>query len=244
MRRLLVIILLATFSSTIVLQDLALATVQRSLYTMAVLRLDTTGRISGEQAATLTERLQSELQKTGIFEVMERAEVEATLQRVNFSEVGCSDLECAIQAGRNLGTQVVVNGSIRKVGSLYFIDVNMVHVGSGQAVQSAKEEFDGDFNRLKNYMTAIARKLIGAPTPGTVQTVAKQEAAEAAPAESAAEPQVGPPQAGGRNLLVIGLVAAGAVGAGVLVSSAIGDKNKEGNGTGKELPLPPGFTTP
>lgn len=243
MKKLLSTILLAAFTSTVVLQDLALATAQRSMYTLAVLRLDTTGRITEEQAATLTERLQSELQRTGVFEMMARGDIEATLQRVNFSEIGCSDIDCAVQAGRNLGAQVVVNGSIRKVGSLYFIDVNMVHVGSGQAVQSAKEEFDGDFNRLKSHMTTIARRLVGMPAPGAMQTVAKQEAAEAAPAERAATPPGGARQEGGTNYLVIGLIAAGAVGAGVLASTT-GDKDKKEPGPGKELPLPPGFTTP
>lgn len=244
MKRILSMVLLAAFTGTILLQDLVLAGQKAASYTLAVLQLDATGRTSTEEAATLTERLQSELQRTGIFEVMARNEIEATLQRVNFSEVGCSDLDCAIQAGRNLGTQVVVNGSVRKVGSIYFIDLAMVHVGSGQVVQSVKEDFDGDFNRLKSYMTMVARKLIGAPTTSEMKAVSKQEAAEAAPAETAATPQIGRPDGGGRNFLVIGLIAAGAVGAGVLVSKAAADDKKDGNGTGQVLPLPPGFTTP
>lgn len=243
MKRTLSIILLCAFVSTIVLQDLAFAG-KRTQYTLAVLLFDSNGKLSESETSMLTERLQTELQKTGVFELMDRSTVESTLQRVSFSEVGCSDLDCAVQAGRNLGAQVVVNGSVRKVGSLFFLDVNMVHVGSGQSVNSVKEDFDGDFDRLKGYMATVARKLIGAQAG--VQSVSREEAAE--PASDYSEP-IGindGGSGGGTNFLMIGLIAAGAVGAGVLISKAAnkddnGGNNGGGNNNGTQLPGPPGF---
>jgi len=239
MKKVLAVILLGAFTGTILLQDLAMAADKRGQYTLAVLMFETNGRISGGEATLLTERLQTELQKTGVFELMDRASVAATLERVSFSEVGCSDLDCAVQAGRNLGAQVVVNGSVRKSGSLYFIDVNMVHVGSGQAVNSVKEDFDGDFDRLKNYMSAVARKLVGVPNSNEMQSVSRQEAAEA----DAGEPiGINEDGRGGTNFFMIGLIAAGAVGAGVLISKAAGkDGDNNGNGNGAGLPRPPNF---
>jgi TolB-like protein len=240
MKKVLGVILLGAFTSTIVLQDLALAADKRAQYTLAVLMFDTNGRLSDSEAALLTERLQSELQRTGVFELMDRASVAATLARVSFSEVGCSDLDCAVQAGRNLGAQVVVNGSVRKSGSLYFIDVNMVHVGSGQAVNSIKEDFEGDFNRLKNYMATVARKLVGVPTAGEMQSVSRREAAEAD--VSGGMIGINEDNGGGTNFLMIGLIAAGAVGAGVLISKAANKNNENnGNGNGTGLPRPPNF---
>ena len=242
MKRTLSIILLCAFVSTIVLQDLAFAD-KRTQYTLAVLLFDSNGKLSESETSMLTERLQTELQKTGVFELMDRSTVESTLQRVSFSEVGCSDLDCAVQAGRNLGAQVVVNGSVRKVGSLFFLDVNMVHVGSGQSVNSVKEDFDGDFDRLKGYMATVARKLIGAQAG--VQSVSRQEAAE--PTGDNYNEPIGindGGSGGGTNFLMIGLIAAGAVGAGVLISKAANkDDNNNGgnNNNGSILPGPPGF---
>jgi len=243
MKRTLSIILLGAFVSTITLQDLAFAD-KRTQYTLAVLLFDSNGKLSESETSMLTERLQIELQKTGVFELMDRSMVESTLQRVSFSEVGCSDLDCAVQAGRNLGAQVVVNGSVRKVGSMYFLDVNMVHVGSGQSVNSVKEDFDGDFDRLKSYMATVARKLIGAQAG--VQSVSRQEAAEPTSDDYNNEP-IGindGGSGGGTNFLMIGLIAAGAVGAGVLISKAANkddNNNGGGNNNGSILPGPPGF---
>lgn len=246
MKKALSVILLCAFTGTVLLQDLAFAG-KRAQYTLAVLQFDSNGKLSESETSMLTERLQNELQKTGVFELMDRATVENTLQRVSFSEVGCNDLDCAVQAGRNLGAQVVVNGSVRKVGSLFFLDVNMVHVGSGQSVNSVKEDFDGDFDRLKSYMATVARKLIGAPSGGA-QVVSQQEAAE--PASGGYGEPIGfnDNQGGGTNFLMIGLIAAGAVGAGVLISKAAnkddGNNNNNNNNNGTVLPAPPGFPTP
>lgn len=245
MKKALSVILLCAFTCTIMLQDLAFAD-KRTQYTLAVLLFDSNGKLSDSETTMLTERLQTELQKTGVFELMDRNMVESTLQRVSFSEVGCSDLDCAVQAGRNLGAQVVVNGSVRKSGSLYFIDVNMVHVGSGQAVNTVKEDFEGDFDRLKSYMATVARKLIGAQAAST-QAVSQQEAAEPTSGRYEEEP-IGFSDSGngGTNYLLIGLIAAGAVGAGVLIANAGGgggDNNNNNNNNGSVLPAPPGFPT-
>jgi TolB-like protein len=247
MKKALSAILLCAFTGTVLLQDLAFAG-KRTQYTLAVLLFDSNGRLTDSETTMLTERLQTELQKTGVFELMDRRMIESALQRVSFSEVGCSDLDCAVQAGRNLGAQVVVNGSVRRSGSLYFLDVNMVHVGSGQAVNSVKEDFDGDFDRLKAYMATVARKLIGAPAANT-QTVSRQEAAQPRSRDDYEEPiGINEGGGGGTNFLMIGLIAAGAVGAGVLISKAAGDKNNDNNNNnnnnGSVLPGPPGFPTP
>ncbi len=244
MKKILSIVLLGAFTANILLQDAVWAETKRSQYTLAVLLFDTNGRLSESEATMLTDRLQYELQKTGVFELMDRITIEETFQRVNFSEAGCSDLDCAVQAGRNLGAQVVVNGSVRKVGSVYFIDVHMIHVGSGQAVNSVKEDFDGDFDRLRGHMATVARKLIGAQ--GAMQSVSRQEAAESSTTEYEPVLKESGEDEGGTNFLVIGLIAAGAVGAGVLIANAAKDDGNGGGGAGNGtiLPLPPGFTTP
>jgi TolB-like protein len=244
MKKALSAILLCAFTATVLLQDLAFAG-KRTQYTLAVLLFDSNGKLTDSETSMLTERLQVELQKAGVFELMDRATIESSLQRVSFSEVGCNDLDCAVQAGRNLGAQVVVNGSVRKSGSLFFIDVNMVHVGSGQAVNSVKEDFDGDFDRLKGYMATVARKLIGAQTTGA-QTVSRKEAAEPTGGDNYEEPVgINEGSGGGTNFLMIGLIAAGAVGAGVLISKAAGgngdNNNNNNNNNGTTLPAPPSF---
>src|SRR5574342_933823 len=130
----------------------------RAQYTLAVLPLEASGRITPEEASILTERLVAELERIGTFIVTPLNTVIATLAN---GGAGCNTVECGVQAGKQLTTQLVVNGSVRKVGQLYFIEAQMIHVNSSQVVQRVSEDFDGDFQRLQNLMPTVARKLVG-----------------------------------------------------------------------------------
>lgn len=269
--------LLIALMSSIVLQDAVIASPgkkgarenagPRAQYSLAVLPLEATGRISAEEAAALTDQLRAELMRTQLFTVLEQATVEATLQNGGLPETGCSTIECGTQAGRLLAAQLVVNGSVRKVGQLFFIEVQMIHVNSGQLVQKVNEDFDGNIEQLKSHIRVIARKLVGksgSSSSSSVKPVSTtQPAQELTPAEqSAAAPEMsetettpqtpqesaantGEVKRGSNKLLLFGLVAAGAVGAGVLISQAAGKDdgakdNKPGNNSAN-LPTPPAF---
>ncbi|MDZ7293007.1 MAG: hypothetical protein ONB44_24675 [candidate division KSB1 bacterium] len=226
-------------------------------YSLAVLPLEAAGRISPREASTLTSRLVAELGKTGIFTITEQAVVEATLQTAGLLEAGCSSVECGKQAGKLLSTQLVVNGSVRKVGQLYFIEVQMIHTNSGSVLQKVSEDFDGSFERLQNFMATVARKLVG-KTSGSASTVSSIQKTSAIEQSTAASERSGSETAGdtsgssekttevkrGSNkFLVIGAVAAGAIGAGVLITQATKDSGskKPPDNTLTELPGPPKF---
>jgi hypothetical protein len=179
---------------------------------------------------------------------------------------GCSSLECGVQAGQQLATQLVVNGSVRKVGQLYFIEVQMIHVNSGQVVQRASEDFDGDFTRLQNRMTAVARKLVGKPTApnNAVTAPPSQEMTATEHSDAAFSGQTDAPSnnsntsdtadtsntteyrsGGGSKILIYGLVAVGAAGAAIGITQLTkGSDNKNETKppvNGGNLPNPPSF---
>jgi TolB-like protein len=232
-------------------------------YSLAVLSLEATGRISTEEAAMLTDRLSTELGKTGAFNLIDRSVIESTLQSAGLSEVGCSTVDCAMQAGKALTAQLVVTGSVRKVGPMIFIETQIIHVSSGQVVQKVSEDFDGDVNRLLNHMRGIARKLVGGASPSTssARPVSVTESSQ----ELTTTEYAGANQdysgdtsdttengsrdtemkRGSNKLLIFGLVAAGAVGAGVLISQSRnkdgGDGKDDGQNNLPDLPGPPQF---
>jgi TolB-like protein len=231
----------------------------RAQYTLAVLPLEATGRVSAEEAVALTGALRTELEKTGIFTVTDQNTVDAALQSAGLLETGCSTVECGVQAGKLLSTQLVVNGNIRKVGQLFFVEIQMLHVNSGQVVQKVDDDFDGDLQRLQSYMRVVARKLVGkssgsakavsvTPPPqeltATEQTAVTPEQGEMETKSAGGEEQTastGQVKRGSNKLLVFGLVAAGAVGAGVLISQAGKDNKDNKSNTSTDLPNPPKF---
>jgi len=218
----------------------------RNQYTLAVLPLEASGRITVDEANILTERLAMELEKTGLFIVTPQSTVVATLAN---GGAGCSTMECGMQAGRQLAVQLVANGSVRKVGQLYFVDVQIIHVKSGQAMQRASENLDGSFEQLQNLMTAVARKLVGSSAAGSDDTAAGAAGSlsttdYSGAATSGDTANSGEYRNGSNKILIYGLVAVGAVGAAVgitqLTKSSDNKKNKPAP-TGPNLPNPPSF---
>lgn len=215
----------------------------RAQYTLAVLPLEASGRITPDEASILTERLVAELEKTGAFIVTPLNTVIATLAN---GGAGCNTVDCGAQAGKQLATQLVVNGSVRKVGQLYFIEAQMIHVNSGQVVQRVSEDFDGDFLRLQNRMPGVARKLVGksAADAGTMETAQEMTTTEHSGAgmntEGGGNTEY---RRGGNKTLIYGLVAVGAVGAvvGITQLTKSSDKDTKPPVTGSNLPNPPSF---
>lgn len=229
-------------------------------YTLAVLPLEIGGRISMEEGAALTSRLSAELAASGIFIITDQSIVESTMQTAGLSGTGCSSVDCGMQAGKLLSTQLVVNGSIRKVGQLYFIEAQMIHSNSGQVMQKVSEDFDGDFERLLNFMTTVARKLVGkSATSRTASNMSEMQSASAPERRGITSnrdtyggnssgnwpAQTSEVRNGSNKILYIGLAAVGAAGAvfGIIqLTKDSGNKNDGGNtGTSTDLPNPPKF---
>lgn len=230
-------------------------------YTLAVLPLEIGGRISVEEGAALTSRLSAELEATGIFIITDQSVVESTLQTAGLSGTGCSSVDCGMQAGKLLSTQLVVNGSVRKVGQLYFIEAQIIHSNSGQVVQKVSEDFDGDFERLLNFMAPVARKLVGksatSRTASNVSGMQSASAPERSGMTSGSDTYGGNSSGSGaaqgnevRNngsnkFLYIGLAAVGAAGAvfGITQLTKDSDNKKDDGKTGPstDLPNPPRF---
>jgi len=215
----------------------------RAQYTLAVLPLESSGRITVDEAKILTERLAMELEKTGTFIVTQQSAIMATLPN---GGNGCSTVECGIQAGKQLTTQLVVNGSVRKVGQLYFVETQMIHVNSGQVVQRASEDFDGDFERLQNLMPAVARKLIGksaAASSSGEMTTTEYGGADSGNGDASSNNTEY--RSGGNKVLIYSLVAVGAVGATIgitqLTKSSDNKNDNKPPTSGGNLPNPPSF---
>lgn len=266
MKKVISLILLPAFFVTIVLQDFALAKAadfpleaESRVYSLAVLDLEPSGRISVADAAKITDRMRQELQSTGMFELMSKNQVMSGLANSNLLETGCSTVECAIEAGKLLGTKLVANGTINKIGPLYFIEVQLVHVKSGQVVQKVKEEVDGDFKKLEASVPALTKKLVGTASTATSSTRSEnsgqsqnitpvensESTTSPADEENMVEGASKSKSGSGKTLLVAGLVAVG-VGAGIFAATAMGkDDNGNGNGGGgvdpRTLPQPPTF---
>jgi TolB-like protein len=128
---------------------------------IAVLNLESVG-VSKTESITLTDRLRSELVKTGAFTIIERSEMDDILKEQGFQLSGCTSDECAVEAGRLLNVSHICAGSIGKVGALYTVSVRLIDVETGEILKSVTEDSRGSVeNVLTTSMRNVALKLSG-----------------------------------------------------------------------------------
>ncbi|MFC1481988.1 PEGA domain-containing protein [Candidatus Neomarinimicrobiota bacterium] len=136
---------------------------------MAILDLDGRG-ISSSEAASLTDRLRSELVRTGRITVVERGQMERVLAEQDFQMAGCTSDECAVEVGQLLGVTEMVAGSIGKVGSTFSLDIRVINVATGVITNSIIRDYRGEIDGLLAEMRVLAEDLADLST-----TVAEPE---------------------------------------------------------------------
>lgn len=237
MRRKVTPLVLLAFISTTLLQSvvpLSAAIKSKRQYSLAVLDLEVTGTISRDDAVLMSRQLREELRSLGIFEVMDRLTMVSRLQQGGILQAACPTATCAVDAGSKLGVQLVVAGTVRRVGQTFYIDAFMVHVASGEEVETVSDQFTGTVDQLIGYMDVVARKLVGVTT-GQQPPVTRQPARQEVPPTRVLQEE-----AGGTSWLryaALGILGAGGVAAVIIATTSGGEKTPS---SGK-LPDPPGF---
>ena len=183
--------------------------------------LDLEGRgISALEAATLTDRLRSEMVTVGAFVVVERGQMEMLLEEQGFQQTGCTSAECAVEVGKLLGVQKMITGSIGKLGELYTVDARMFDVQTGEIERVSKREHRGGIEGLIDLLEVVTKDLAGIEEE---VIVAEQPAKEEKPKKK-----------GSRWLLWGGILAT--VGAGAAYAMS---QEEAAVAAGEQLPGPP-----
>lgn len=128
---------------------------------IAVVELQAAG-ISRTEAQTFTDRLRSELVKTGQFTILERTEMEEILKEQGFQLTGCTSAECAVEVGKLLNVRQICAGNVGKVGGVYSISIRLIDVESGKIIKSVTEDCHCPIERvLMVSLKNVALKVIG-----------------------------------------------------------------------------------
>ncbi len=126
--------------------------------TLAVLPFSSAG-VKDYEAISLSNRLHSELVKTKRFQVVEIEKVEALLQEIAFHQSGIFREEYVAQVGKMLGAQMMVTGSVGKVGNTYTVDVRIINVRNRRVIFAKTSNSTGKIDALLQLMNEIAWEL-------------------------------------------------------------------------------------
>jgi len=84
------------------------------------------------------------LHKENAVEILERNQMESILKEQGFSLTGCTDSSCAVQIGKLLSADMVVMGSLNKLGrytvATKFVSVSRGNIAFAESVEAVSEE--------------------------------------------------------------------------------------------------------
>ncbi|MFB0515764.1 MAG: PEGA domain-containing protein [Candidatus Neomarinimicrobiota bacterium] len=133
--------------------------------TLAVLEFEGFG-LSESEVQALTNRLRTNTTQLGVYRVIERGLMLQILQKQDFQLTGCTSNECAVEIGQLLGAQLVLAGSIGKVGNTWTVEMRIVDVESRAVIETASYGTQGSIDLvLTEGMSAAARKICRVTTP-------------------------------------------------------------------------------
>ena len=149
--------------------------------TVAILDFEGRG-INQMEAATLTDRLMSEMVSTDAVIMVERNQMNEILQEQGLQQSGCTSSECAAEVGALLGVQNMVSGAFGKLGNTYTVDAKMFSVETGATIRSSSKTHKGDVDGLLVIIEGVAWELVGLQPPADLLARAGGDEVVAAPA--------------------------------------------------------------
>ncbi|MFH0920514.1 MAG: CsgG/HfaB family protein [Fibrobacterota bacterium] len=130
---------------------------------VGVLDLEAPG-FSATEISVLSNKLRSEMVKTGKFLVLERAQMTVILQEQGFQNTGCTSSECAVEMGQLLGVQIMAGGTVGRIGQTWSITLRLIDVQYGKLLKMVDYEMEGPLDDvLKFGISNAARKLCDLP---------------------------------------------------------------------------------
>jgi len=133
---------------------------QTTLPTYAVLDFDGRG-ISPSEAATLSDRLASEIANTKVVTLVERKQMDKIIAEQGLQQSGCVSAECVAEVGKLLGVQFMVSGSVNKLGNSYTVEAKVFSVETGAYTQTVSKTHRGEIDELIPIMEEVAWELVG-----------------------------------------------------------------------------------
>jgi len=122
--------------------------------TIAVLDFESIGS-EEHLGKAISEIMRTELVDTNRYRVVERAQINKALSEQKFQKSGLIDDKSAVELGKLLGADLIVIGSVVKIGTSYTINSRMIDMKTGEA-KLGKNITGNDLNLL----TALSRSLL------------------------------------------------------------------------------------
>ncbi|MFC1669201.1 CsgG/HfaB family protein [Spirochaetota bacterium] len=120
--------------------------------------------ISKVVASTITNLIRSHMVDSGLFTVVERAQMGEILKEQGLQMTGCTDSSCAVKVGKLLSARKILVGEVTKIGKIIIITVRVVDVERGVAEFSSNVKakgFDNIDKSAKKLSVRLMERITG-----------------------------------------------------------------------------------
>ena len=105
--------------------------------------------------------IELELEKTNIYSVMDKYDVEEAAREKNLDLTNCFGKRCMVEAGKALLLEKVVTANIDKLGNKIIIQMKMIDVFDGDVERQDVTEYQDLPNEIQNMILISVNKLAG-----------------------------------------------------------------------------------
>lgn len=162
-----------------------------------------TSEVAEAEMKSIINILSSGLFKTGCFTVIDVAQRETVLKELEFSMSGCTDESCMLEIGKMLSAELIVGGSMSRLGSKIVLSAKMIETETSRTMSTADGIYTDMDDLLENFN--LFRDSLAMPYVGEVLVTEEAEPLE---------PPV-PEEKAAINIPAIACAAGGVVGLGV-----------------------------
>lgn len=159
---------------------------------VAILEFQRIGVTEAEGAA-ITDRLRTDFVNLHIYQVLDRAQMEAVLQEQAFQQEGVTDPNQAVRIGKLLNVEYIVTGRVTKLAQAYQVNAQMIRVETAEVIRSETLLHRGDIiGLLSENMATVASRLAEAGAGKAAPKATVTPEAKAPPPAEAPPAEMGP----------------------------------------------------
>jgi hypothetical protein len=100
-----------------------------------------TSDVSEAEAKVFTDFLTSYVVAIGHYRVIDRSQRDRILDELRFSLSDCTDEKCQLEVGKLLSANLIIVGSLGKVGDRFILNTRLIAVETGEALRTASEKY-------------------------------------------------------------------------------------------------------
>lgn len=146
----------------------------------AVLGVESKGVINNTESISYMVRL--ELEKTNVYSIMDKYDMAELVKKNGIDVANCYGKSCVVAAGKSLGVDKMITGSVERFGEKIVISLKVIDVKTESVEKQSATEYQNLQPELQRMIAISVQKLVGiTPDPTIVNLLVNYEAPISSP---------------------------------------------------------------